>query len=901
MRFIPKDTKIKMRFYKHITVVDIILGLGVMGIISIILASNLPYKFVIGGVIAMVFMPLFLSIGQEKLYVTLWYMVRHLFGTKKFGGDSVNEVENLILYDHMSDNTIHCKDGTHIGALTIQPLEFSLLSQEKQDFVIDGAMTNIYNSLNIGQVAEIVKLDNPLNLNDQLETEVERIKNLIELYEKGNLTEQEYIARMNIVEDRGNKIDYISSDMDNTYTAYYFVLHDKDSKSLQHSLNYIRQIFLSAGVEAKLLMDDELVEFVNLSLGTSSAPLDSSNDSQQDNVDTSDGLDEVGDGSLHSDSDPTSNNIENSDANIESNAPFVIPNKIEFNLVKTIQDNQQLTHFAITNYPLNVGNAWGVGLFDLPHSKVAMKLLPIDKAKAVKRIDNAVMELSSRRQGKASEIISNDTHMETLSALLTRLQNGNETLLDCTITITVYDQLNKTTNKKLVAQRLKELGFQYSECIGRQQDVFASVGLTDKLQLTRGIQSSSIAACFPFVSNAIVENNGLLIGQNDLPVLVDFFKRDNERVNSNMVIVGKPGSGKSYATKSLLCNLASTGAKVLVLDPENEYGKMANSLGGKVLDVASNAYGVINPLQIIGSLKEGLESSNDFYSHLRFLEQFLRVTFVGLNSDCFEILNKIVLDTYASKNIDENTQLDKLSTNDYPIFDDISNTLTSRLENEKDSYTLTCLKNIQNYLSKFCNGGRNSSLWNGHSTFALQENFVVFNFQRLLADKNESIANAQMLLILKWVENEIIQNREYNTLHNTHRKIIIAIDEAHLFVNEQYPVALDFMFQLAKRIRKYDGMQIVITQNIKDFAGTPEIARKSTAIINVSQYSLIFSLSPNDMTDLCKLYEKAGEINESEQASIVYNPRGSVFFIYGPSSRTNIGIEATEYVESLFM
>jgi hypothetical protein len=71
-------------------------------------------------------------------------------------------------------------------------------------------------------------------------------------------------------------------------------------------------------------------------------------------------------------------------------------------------------------------------------------------------------------------------------------------------------------------------------------------------------------------------------------------------------------------------------------------------------------------------------------------------------------------------------------------------------------------------------------------------------------------------------------------------------------VNEQYPVVLDFMFQLAKRIRKYDGMQIVITQNIKDFAGTSEIARKSTAIINVSQYSLIFSLSPNDMTGLCK-------------------------------------------------
>ena len=79
------------------------------------------------------------------------------------------------------------------------------------------------------------------------------------------------------------------------------------------------------------------------------------------------------------------------------------------------------------------------------------------------------------------------------------------------------------------------------------------------------------------------------------------------------------------------------------------------------------------------------------------------------------------------------------------------------------------------------------------------------------------------------------------------------------------------MYQLAKRIRKYNGMQIVITQNIKDFVGSPEIARKSSAIINVSQYSFIFSLSPNDMSDLCTLYEKAGQINESEADNIPPN------------------------------
>jgi hypothetical protein len=108
------------------------------------------------------------------------------------------------------------------------------------------------------------------------------------------------------------------------------------------------------------------------------------------------------------------------------------------------------------------------------------------------------------------------------------------------------------------------------------------------------------------------------------------------------------------------------------------------------------------------------------------------------------------------------------------------------------------------------------------------------------------------------------------------------------------------MFQLAKRIRKYNGMQIVITQNIKDFVGSEEIARKSTAIINACQYSFIFALSPNDMDDLCKLYEKAGGINESEQEQITTAPRGQTFAIMSPSSRTTFRIEVPGSVVQMF-
>jgi hypothetical protein len=739
-------------------------------------------------------------------------------------------------------------------------------------------MTAVYNSLGAGQEAAIVKLEKPINLDGQLDSEIERMKGLIDAYEGGGLSEPEYIARMSIAEDRANTIDDMNGGDTNYYGAYYFVLYDREVKGLLSSAGYIRQLFNSAGAEARLLDKAGLYEYIKLSLAITPPPAP----------------------------------IEEPPAEVvpitepDTPEPYsldgLIPGRVDFNLIRTKQDGQTLSHFIVNGYPLNVGNAWGSGMFGIPKTKVAMRLSPVEKSKAVKRIDNAILELTSKAAGKASDIIDKSTHVETLSALLTRLQNDNEALIDATLVITAYDEPGKTAVKRAVKRKLKELGFMYSEGVGRQTDAYLFTGYHDKLKTSRGIQSSTVAACFPFVSNAVVEDNGILIGENDQPVFVDFFKRDgNERVNSNMVIIGKPGSGKSYAAKTLLCNLASCGAKIFVLDPENEYGKVAESLGGKVLDAGSSKHGIINPFQIIGTLKGDDDGGNDFYAHLRFLEQFFKVAFAGLNSDCMEMLNKAALDTYRLKGIESDTRTETLMPEDYPTFDDLAKTVDAKAETEPDGYTLSCLKTVQNYLSKFRSGGRNSALWNGKSSFAFDENFVCFNFQRLLADKNETVANSQMLLILKWLENEVIKNREYNMRCGTSRKIAVVVDEAHLFINEQYPVALDFMFSLAKRIRKYDGMQIVITQNLKDFAGTPEIARKSTAIINVSQYSLIFSLSPNDMSDLCKLYEKAGEINESEQASIVYNPRGRAFFIYGPASRTNIAITATPYVESLFM
>lgn len=861
MRLIPRNTKVQTSFYKGLTILDIVLGIACLALVAVAVSSNLTYKFVIALGIVCVFIPMFLPIGEERIYKQALYMGKHLFSRKTYTAnckDAAN-IESIVPYESVEGNCILNKDGSYTGVIEIKPMEFRLLGSNKQNYLIDGVLTSALSAVGNSQEAAIVKLEKPLDLDGYIQSDLKRIVVLADAYENGTLSCDEYRARVDVIDDRLALVDTLNSEKFVKYSVYYLTLTDRNKTSLMTTLSVIRSHLSGGSIEARILERKELLGFlyaakrIEPNLGEPAIPA---------------------------------------------------PKNVTFRLTNTLQDDKQLSHFVLTGYPLKVSNAWGEELFDLPDTKIVMRLKPVEKSKAIKRIDNAIMELSTQAKGKTSKVIDKTTHVETLSELLVRLQNDNEILFDVTFIITVYDQKGKADNRKAVKRKLKELGFSANDMFGRQADAYLTSELTayDTVKISRGIQASSVAACFPFVSNAVQDEDGILLGENKLPAFINFFKRNEEFVNSNMIVVGKSGSGKSYATKTLLSHLVTDNAKVFILDPEGEYLSLTRNLCGKVLDVSSSRHGKFNPFQIITALgDENYDGTrNSFFMHLQFLEEFYRLILSGINADSLELLNKLTLEMYEKKGITPTSDLSELKSESYPVFDDLAALISEKLETCSDEYNKNCLKVLENYVAKFKTGGRSSNLWNGKSSFETDENFICFDFQKLLAGKNGQIANAQMLLVLKYLENEIIKNRDYNERNGTDRKIIVVVDEAHLFIDEKYPIALDFMYQLAKRIRKYNGMEIVITQSLKDFAGTPDTVRKSMSIIAVSQYSLIFPLSPNDMTDLCALYEKAGQINDAEAENIVHNERGCAFLISSPESRTNIRIVATPYLESLF-
>lgn len=882
MRIIPKTTKVKVQFFRNISIVDIIIAFVFLGLIVLLLLSNLGVaRFIIAAVVLILAIALFLPFEGDRFYMFLVHSVKYVFTIKKYtknNSKSQTNIDTFMPFKGIEDNYIIYNEY-FAGVLQIDPREFSLLSEYRQDQMIDENFGKIIREIANKTRASIVKLDRKLSFESYIKDEERKKEELFSLFESGELSKKELDSRTKIINDRIRTYSTLTNDTPIKRPFYYLVIYDESKEVISAILNDAIMTFKNIGMTSHILDQKELGIFIKYNY---------------------------------------TSNFEEKDVDIltpEEFMSWIYPQTIEFKPRSTIIDGEECYIFTVKNFPISVLNAWGYKIFNIPNTKVVMNLAPFEKSKAIHMIDRSVQELASQSNNsyRASSLIDKQTHIETLVEVLRMLQNDNETLFGVNLHVTLYPGSNATrdsrrSDKKKIKRIFSEEGFEVIDNYFCQNLALISsnVSRLDLMtQFQRAIHSNSVAAVFPFVLSSIMDDKGCILGtENDYPVVVDFFKRDFERVNSNMVIIGKSGSGKSFATKTILSQLCAENCKVFILDPENEYQFLAQNLGGRLIDVGTAREGRINPFHVITTLEgdeEGEESSvNNFAVHLQFLEEFFKVALSGISSDALEYLNNLIVTLYSNKGINSKTDFSELEPKDYPTFDELYALIGEKLEKATVDYDVTQLRILYNYISKFAGEGRNANLWNGESTLTVKENFTVFNFQSLLSNKNNTIANAQMLMVLKWLDNEIIKNRDFNIKHNTNRKIVVAIDEAHVFIDPKYPVALDFMYQLAKRIRKYNGMQIVITQNIKDFVGSEDIVRKSTAIINACQYSFIFSLSPNDMDDLCTLYDKAGQINEVEQDQIVNNLRGSAFIITSPTNRTNIDIIASQVMRKMF-
>lgn len=861
MRVIPKNTNIRATIYKSFTIWDILVAGAVIGMLALVGFSNIPGKiyFMFATIIACA--PLFFPLeGGGRLYQNIGAMIAFRFMKKAYKG---KEIEKFVPYKEIKENGVIVYPEYFSRVIEVGSTEFRLLDEDMQDQKIM-FFERVLKLVDIGASLDIVKIDRPINFDSFSESLFNRVEKETDNTKKA------------ILEERIAQIDRLNNIEKQYCPFYYLVFYDVKEKNLDDNVYAAVAMLRQIGLNSSELTQKETVNFLKY------CHTRFFDERKIDNIDPKDYI------------------------------SYIAPKDLKFAGKNYTVDGINAFTMAISDYPIAVGNAWGSNIFNIDNTKIVLKIRPIDRAKAIKRIDKVVQELGSREDQiqRASEVIANESHVDTMSATLVSLQNENEVLYDCTLTVTAFNNNKEDALafRKAIRHQITTEGFKLSPLSSMQLNGFLASNISQVRslkRLERGINSSSLAAVFPFVETSIIdEPKGIILGCNSRPVALDITKRDGAHTNSNCLVLGKPGSGKTYAVKSLITQLYADNWRIHVLDVENEFSTLARNVGGTIIDVGSATQGKINPFHIYGLLTDDGEQAAPpvvFDAHLIALESFFRIILDGISSDTMEYINNLVVDCYAKKGITKDTDCTEFPASKFPTFDDLMEVLKSVNREELNPLTLQNLQRAETYIAKFASGGRYASLWNGPSTLTTSAQFTVFNFQSLLSNKNTVVANAQMLLVMRFLEQEVINARDNNkTGENLIRTAIVA-EEAHAFTDPKFPVALDFLFQMAKRIRKYAGALFFITQNLRDGRSTPEIAAKTTAIFNCCQYSFIFSLPPQDIIDLVELYKASGGINEVEQMEIVTNEQGTAFLISSANERTSFSIVTTPIVESMFI
>lgn len=866
-RIIPKNSKLRRTIFRGFTMLDLSIVCLALLVVLLTFASNIEGKWVIGAVVAVFTATLFIGSGEDRTYILFYYSANFLLSRKRYyknvQGKRKGRIDDIIPFKSIDNDGVIIYDKYFGAVVEIGSITFGLLDEYEQDSRIT-AFAQTLNGLSQSGVLQLVKIDRPIDYAEASEILYRKVKSSEAQTDK---------ARTVILKSRQEQIDKMYNVEVKYRPFYYLVLYDDDRNNLYRQVDVARNGIDGAGLSSQMLEGRDVAVFLKY---CNTRRFDERY------------VDEVKE---------------------EDYADYIKPEKIKFTYNSYKVDDVYAVTFAIKDYPLYVGNSWGNGIFNIDNTKVVLTIRPTDSVKAVKRLNRVQEEIRSHDARTDSERTERDVHLASVNMLQQSIQNENEMLFDCTLTVTAFNNTQKEDKvfRKEVVSKLQKDGFRISHLFGRQFAGFAASSIARKFKLSgmeRGINSDSLAASFPFVFSSIIEPEGFTLGWDYYPVILDIWKRDDLHVNSNMVIFGTSGAGKSFFTKLLLCNVYSENSRIFILDPENEYQKLAGNVGGNYIDVGSATQGRLNPLHIYPVLTdEGEPASPEicFTGHLQFLDSFFRITLNGITSDSLEELNNLVIKMYEASGITRDTDCTQFGAEKFPTFDNLLKCCENELSQCTAPQRRSNLERVKTYIQKFSSGGMYSALWCGPSTLSTDERLVVFNFQSLLNAKNSTVTNAQILVVMRFLDQQIINIREYN--RSGAGEIIhpfVVVDEGYKFIDPKYPVALDFVYNWYKRIRKYEGSILFATQNLSDVLGNPEVVAKTSAIVNNSQYSFIFKLPPADLEILSNLYRNAGGINETEHYTIANAKRGECFAICSSRERSNFIVRAHDNVRKLF-
>jgi type IV secretory pathway VirB4 component len=390
----------------------------------------------------------------------------------------------------------------------------------------------------------------------------------------------------------------------------------------------------------------------------------------------------------------------------------------------------------------------------------------------------------------------------------------------------------------------------------------------------RNVPLSTFMGGMPFASSGYSDRTGYYVAkdtQNGLIVL-DPWARGGDRTNSNFLILGVAGVGKSTAAKSILMSEFMSGTRIIVCDAEREYRDLCLNLGGDWINCGGGSGGMINPLEIRPvPLDDEDEDGEKLYSngmgamalHFKSFEIFIKLYMPDLTEIQKALLKQALEELYGDFGIAWDTDVTRLKPADFPIFSDLYALLKSKLAEAEDKSNLEHLCVIIRELAE----GSDSFLWNGHTTVNPKSRFICLDTFDL-QNTSDSIKKTQYYNMLQWAWERMSRNRA--------EKALLVCDEAYLLVDPNVPQSLIFLRNVAKRARKYEAGLMIISHSVVDFLD-PAVKLYGQALMDIPTYKLIMGTDGKNLAETAELYG----LTEVEQEHLFSKKRGHGLFMIG--------------------
>lgn len=566
---------------------------------------------------------------------------------------------------------------------------------------------------------------------------------------------------------------------------------------------------------------------------------------------------------------------------------FIAPSSIELqNSYFQIGTRLARTYY-VYGYPRQLYTGWLSGMINLDEvMDLSMFIYPVDSQVVMENLRKKVTQLEAGIQIDAEKGRVRDPGKQAAISdaeeMRDKLQVGEERFFRFGFYFTLYASSQEEldfVSRKVESMLGQQLVYSKPATSQQEQGFNSTVPqLTDQLQIRRNMSTGAISTSFPFTSADLSQENGILYGvnmHNSGLVIFDRFSLEN----GNSVVFAKSGAGKSFAVKLEALRSLMMGTEIFIIDPENEYERLADAVGGAYVRLSLNSSTRINPFDL-PRVVDTDEADNALRSNLITLHGLLRLMMGGAQAQMAgeampmssalspveeSDLDAALIETYAKAGITN----DPLTHNaPPPTISDLYDVLL-----HMGGTGPQLAQRLRKYTS-----GTFAGIFSQPSNIDINSPMVVFNIR----DLEDELRPVAMYIVLNYI---------WNKTKGDQRRRILIVDEAWQLM--KYEDSANFLFSLAKRARKYNLGITTVTQDVEDFMGS----RMGRAVVANASMQILLKQSPSAVDVLSSVFK----LTEEERKRLSQFPVGQGLFFAGQnhvhiqiiSSRTETDLVTT--------